>query len=424
MEFPNLFKRIARFFSSDRVDSNKPQDYIDVRQFMAQHSTEDLNQAVETYFQRAARHNLNFFLKKPLGQVADASQQLIFFAHMLAGLKPLPGMTLLDFGAGTCWTTRYFADFKLKVIACDVSLTALDMGARRFAHNPPLDTPFKAEFKHFSGKKLPLPDASVDRICCFDAFHKVPNPEEVLAEFARVLKQGGIVGFSEPGPNHSKTAKSQEEMRNHRLLQNDTRLEEIWPWAQAAGFTNLRVAVFNSQLQTVSMADFNRFLKRSRSAPLTEFSAQVRKRAKDRRLFFLLKGLPAISDSREAEGLACRLRLKLEKFHFSSREWINGIADADNIGSNRWLPSSALFGPVKLGVHLRTSSGELIDFDFGRIKLPGDEVNPGESVEIPWAIQAPARPGDYLLEFDMVSEDVAWFEDYGSKPFGIPISVK
>ena len=37
----------------------------------------------------------------------------------------------------------------------------------------------------FDGHRLELDDESVDRVACNDAFHHVPNPGEVLAEFAR-----------------------------------------------------------------------------------------------------------------------------------------------------------------------------------------------------------------------------------------------
>jgi hypothetical protein len=41
-------------------------------------------------------------------------------------------------------------------------------------------------------------------------------------------------------------------------------------------------------------------------------------------------------------------------------------------------------------------------------------VWPGESVELTLRLRAPAEPGRYVLEFDMVSEHLSWFEDLGS----------
>ena len=419
-----MLKRIIKLLRPSTAKPDSPAGQTDVRSLMARHTVEEFNEGAENYFKRNAG-NTAFYLKKPLGQAAEASQQLIFFAEMLGGLKPLPGMSLLDFGAGTCWTSRYFADFKLKVIACDVSPTALSIGQQVFTRNPAVDSPFKPEFLVFNGRRLDLPDESVDRISCFDAFHHVPNPHEVLRELARVLKPGGIAGFSEPGPNHSKTPQSQLEMKNHTLIENDTVLEEIWPWAKEAGFTDIKVAVFNTAPFNLSLGEFNTLSRRRDSKPLKAYAEHVRRRTADRRLFFLHKGGPVLPDSRGRAGLLCELRVELKASRIGARGGIEGLAVARNSGSARWLSSDALFGPVKLGIHLRSSDGQLLNYDFGRVKLPpGRMVDPGETVEIPFKIMAPAKPGDYLLEFDLVSEEVCWFEANGAKTSLHPIEVE
>lgn len=421
-----MIKRLLKLLAPGGASRREaPPDQIDVRRLMEQHTAEEFNRAAEDYF-RQHSGNAAFYLKKPLGHVAEASQQLIFFAEVLAGLKPLPGMRLLDFGAGTCWTSRYFADFKLKVIACDISETALAIGKQRFTQNPPIDSPFKPDFSVFNGRRIDLPDESVDRIACFDAFHHVPNPQEVLREFARVLKPGGIAGFSEPGPQHSKTAQSQLEMKNHMLIENDTLLEEeVWPWAQAAGFTDIQVAVFNSTPFSVGLKEFSELVKRgSGSAALKAYARHVRRRADDRRTFFLLKGSPALADSRERTGLMCEMGVEVKASRTPARGWIEGLAVVRNSGAGLWLSSDALFGPVKLGLHLKSADGQLLNYDFGRAKMPpGRKVGPGETVEIPFRLAAPAEAGDYIVEFDMVSEEVCWFSSNGALIVAVPITV-
>ena len=42
------------------------------------------------------------------------------------------------------------------------------------------------------------------------------------------------------------------------------------------------------------------------------------------------------------------------------------------------------------------------------------DLRPGEETEIPLTITAPKEPGDYILEVDLVQEQVAWFHDKGS----------
>ena len=39
------------------------------------------------------------------------------------------------------------------------------------------------------------------------------------------------------------------------------------------------------------------------------------------------------------------------------------------------------------------------------------------------AVTAPETPGDYILEFDMTQEGVAWFGAHGSKPLRARVKV-
>jgi O-antigen ligase len=47
-------------------------------------------------------------------------------------------------------------------------------------------------------------------------------------------------------------------------------------------------------------------------------------------------------------------------------------------------------------------------FEGLRTRLPHD-VEPGESVTVDTVLQAPAKPGTYYLQWDMVQENVVWF---------------
>jgi SAM-dependent methyltransferase len=49
-----------------------------------------------------------------------------------------------------------------------------------------------------AGGDLPLADASVDLVTCFNVLHHIPNVSHVLSEFARVLSPGGLLLLREP----------------------------------------------------------------------------------------------------------------------------------------------------------------------------------------------------------------------------------
>jgi hypothetical protein len=42
------------------------------------------------------------------------------------------------------------------------------------------------------------------------------------------------------------------------------------------------------------------------------------------------------------------------------------------------------------------------------------DLKPGEEDEVPLLVTAPKEPGEYVLEVDLVQEQVAWFSDKGS----------
>ena len=53
-----------------------------------------------------------------------------------------------------------------------------------------------------------------------------------------------------------------------------------------------------------------------------------------------------------------------------------------------------------------------------------EEVPPGAEVELPLLVTAPGKPGDYILELDMLQEQVGFFKDHGSQPLRVNIKVE
>lgn len=107
-----------------------------------------------------------------------------------------------------------------------------------------------------------------------------------------------------------------------------------------------------------------------------------------------------------------------EEIHFRVR--------AENTGLARWTARGEApndRGAVLLGSHLLREDEEEIAWDYGRAHLPGD-VGPGESVEFTVSVRAPSEPGRYVVEFDVLAEHVAWFEDFGSGTLRHPLSVE
>ena len=95
-----------------------------------------------------------------------------------------------------------------------------------------------------------------------------------------------------------------------------------------------------------------------------------------------------------------------------------------NLGSANWSTDADDDGRflVRLGNHWRTWFGRIVAFEDGRFNIPYD-IAPGEIGEIALSVVAPAKPGRYLLELDMVQEGVRWFSSSGSHSPRIKVRV-
>lgn len=385
-----------------------PAPEIDVRDLLATLSVEELAKSADAYFQQMG--NPEYYLAKPLTNVDEAPDFLICFGQLVAGLRPLPGMTVLDFGAGTCWTSRWLSQLGCAVIASDVSGTALDLGRTLYERLPVVGDKPPARFLPFDGRTIDLPDANVDRICCFDSLHHVPNQAEVLAEMARVLRDGGVAGFSEPGPHHSATPQSQFEMKHYTVIENDIVMDDLWVAAQAAGFTALDLSVFSAEPHRVELRAYDAFLAGG-SRAVESHAAHVRTFARGRRNFFLTKGEVVARDSRDRRGLFGELDVSVKRSTLTAR----------NTGRNAWLTDPDVgIGRVSVGVHLQDATGRLVDRDFARIPLPPGGVAPGAAVTTPFGLDR-LPPGRHRVEFDLVAEHVCWFEINGARPVAIDV---
>ncbi len=390
--------------------------YIDVAQFKKTVSIEHLNRTAEQYFASSNYKNWDYFLSKPLAQVEDCPALLNAVSQLLAGLELRAGMSVIDFGAGSCWLSRWLTQLGMKAIALDVSATALQIGQELYRRQPVIGDKPAPTFLLFDGHRIDLPDASVDRILVFDAFHHLLNPDAVLKEMSRVLRRGGIAGFSEPGPNHSRTPRSQFAIRHFRVLEDDVDIHRIWSWAQQAGFSRLRVAIHNPRPWLATLAEFDEYLEGGKTAE--RFSSATRDEMQERRVFFLQKGAQVpLLDSRRPEGLAATLQVDIDPVTVAQGASLEARVVATNSGKATWLPGSADSGAVLFGCHLLDDAGALRELGYFRHPLTpgqGRAVAPGESVALTVRIPAPA-PGTYLLECDLLSESTGWFALLGSE---------
>jgi hypothetical protein len=303
----------------------------------------------------------------------------------------------------------------------DISPAALELGRMLFERNPVMGQSYPPRFQVFDGQRIDLPSESIDDIVCFDAFHHVPNPGEVLLEMGRVLRPGGRAGFSEPGPRHSLLPQSQYEMRNFGVIENDIVMSELAQWAERAGFQDVRIAVFDADTYWCSPKEFDTLSNPVN--PQVGYLRHLRSSLANRRLFILQKPGTVVPDSRDRTQLGGELELTgLSLDRDASASWvvISGACRAMNTGAARWLPSESEIAPVRLGARMTRVDGAAED--LARFPLPGDGVDPGKSCEIPFRIEIPAdvaASDGIRIEIDLVSEGITWFAIDGSQPLEI-----
>lgn len=121
-----------------------------------------------------------------------------------------------------------------------------------------------------------------------------------------------------------------------------------------------------------------------------------------------LPDAPAKLRAGQKETVQVRIRNASDVFWWSRGGEVN--ERNDNwfyiAAGNRWLKAD----------------GSLVTDMDGRYGISKD-LKPGEETEIPLLVTAPKEPGEYLLEVDLVQEQVAWFSDKGSPTVRAKVTV-
>jgi ubiquinone/menaquinone biosynthesis C-methylase UbiE len=363
------------------------------------------------------RHALN----KPFSNVRDTPAMLYRLGLVLNEMDLGVGMTVLDFGAGSCWVASSINRLRCRTIAVDVSRTALALGEQLFRSDARHHLELEPQFLPYDGHALPLPDASVDRAICFDSFHHVPNQDQLLGELQRVLKPGGRLVLAEPGEGHAHMDQSVYETETFGVLENDLHLDELIAKARRAGFDRFRVKPFpDADSFSFEVERYFEFMGGDDAVyPLEDVRASLRH-------FFILsmgKGPPRV-DSRNPKLLRAAIAraepaplttLAAKKLRFQVR--------VENTGDTLWLHQvTPTGGYVMLGGHLVDARGAMLQRGFLRAALPRD-MPPGDSASLEVELDAPPETGRYTLRLDMVDEYLAWFESCGSKTLELPLDV-
>jgi SAM-dependent methyltransferase len=349
-------------------------------------------------------------LNKPLSTVRDTPGILYRLGLVLHELDLGVGMSVVDFGAGSCWMSSLMNRLRCRTISVDVSETALAFGREMFESDPRHQMELEPRFLKYSGHGLDIESASVDRIVCFDSFHHVPNQAEVLAEFFRILRPGGRLVMGEPGEGHAHSDQGAYETEIHGVLENDIHLDDLVKIARGVGFHSPQLKPFPDPASlTFTLEQNTRFMEGDDSIFPVDI---LRESLRHFIILSLFKGR-GVPDSRNPSVLRAEISA-LALVPRAAGDGCTQTVRVRNTGDTLWLrEETPLGGFVALGAHLLSLKKETVARGFVRVYLPRN-VAPGESVDMDIRLPKASASGDCLIQLDMVDDRVAWFEQTGS----------
>ncbi|MDJ0795685.1 MAG: class I SAM-dependent methyltransferase [Calothrix sp. MO_167.B12] len=154
-----------------------------------------------------------------------------------------PQIIAADIGAGTGISSLLLAERGIKVIAIEPNIVMRNAGKEgTYA----LST---VEWRDGTAELTKLPNASVDLVTCFQAFHWF-NPEASLLEFHRILKPSGRLAVVWNNRNQEDELTA-EYSRLVRIASNnhpaESRMKRVEPLLASPYFVNVRAYTFNYQ---------------------------------------------------------------------------------------------------------------------------------------------------------------------------------
>jgi ubiquinone/menaquinone biosynthesis C-methylase UbiE/glycosyltransferase involved in cell wall biosynthesis len=391
-----------------------------IRQAVAAHAERvDYLQDVKLQNIPKAPYNREHALRFPLSfNNHDVGFRYLFDLMVVArSLDLRPGAEVLDFAAGSCYVSELLNRLGYVTVAYDLDAEIMAIGRERFTLDPRCD-PDRARFVAGEGTCLPFADESFDGIICMNALHHMPDYRATLAEMWRVLRSGGRAVFSEPGAEHSKHPESISMMREYAVLERNVILSEISQLAKAVGFRRMILKPYVSPEHVeLDYEEFTSFKEGTRvSSPYLTSQEIAHFIERFHPLFYLEKGgkRPLTSASAPPELLRAKIVVRKCPTRARKGEILKVVALCENTGESLWLSAPRPFGGyVTFGVKLLTSSGLLLDDTRGRQSL-SEDVPPGGHIEVVSEVSLEGcEPGRYRLLFDMVNEQVHWFQHKG-----------
>jgi len=130
---------------------------------------------------------------------------------------------------------------------------------------------------------------------------------------------------------------------------------------------------------------------------------------------YIAQGPPRALSALRDEQMRAELTVANAPVQMNAGQQVTIEVAVRNVSTVDWLTaerSNAEFR-ISVGNHWFNANGSIFKNDDGRATLPRD-LHPGESLVMPLTINTPNRVGNYILEVDLLQENVSWFGVKGS----------
>ena len=354
------------------------------------------------------------------GMDAETHRHFCDFANIAVTLGLPAGSRILDVGCGSGWLSEYFARLGYQMKGIDISPTLVEMSRDRVArlsYDVDHETAVRCSFEVHDIEMAPLSE-QFDAVLCYDSLHHFEDEDAVMRNIAAMLPVGGVLFILEGERPPSGSATEEElygVMSEYGTLESPFDYGHLRQLLDEHGFAVVGdYASVNGLFERETIIDD--------LLPLKNLSMDYHYLACKK----VASGAPAstVPDSRRPGLLRARIASTTPGLDRLAPEHAMEIElEIENTGDTLWLAGrETRTGIVMPGVRISDDTGTLVSEFHGEPPLPR-AVAPGETVRLRIEHLAPRRPGNYTIKFDLVDQQVCWFEDVGSEPLTIEFEV-
>jgi Methyltransferase domain len=261
-----------------------------------------------------------------------------------------------------------------------------------------------------SGKLKPSDFGQNFSFCHVDGGH---SPEETCADLqfaSDILLPGGLLALDDYfNPQHPGVCEGALEFRR----KNDGLLRPL-----AVGYNKV---LFQKAPHTDLNAQFRQLFPAAESAPAGDmWGSPIFLFDKPlRRYFDLYESTPERLSPLGSAGVRAAFTPDRARLSAPRGKIVRLAVTVKNTSNETFPAGEGVFG---LSYHLLGENGQTIQHDNPRTYLRAP-LDPGQQTKLDLAISAPAAPGKYRLELDLVWEGVMWLSDVGNPNYRLELDV-